>query len=231
MGWFEGACDRVVGVAARTLQDRVAQHLDRHTEELLIAAAGMWQHDRWPRFDDDEANCTVQMYGYSRACIRNNPRFTLISVHLEWIDVTPEILQGKQSAKTAKRPDMRIEAGTAGRTIECKRIAATGSWPRRYVHDGLARFVTGSYGHDETTGFMIGYVTDGRLPRLPHLSHLVSRINHYIRGHSNMGSGQQITATHYSPPTLVGVSRHSRSNSQPRLSQIDISHLLIDLDS
>ncbi len=230
MGWFEGACDRVVGVAARTLQDRVAQHLDRHTEELLIAAAGMWQHGGWPRFDDDEANCTVQMYGYSRACIRNNPRFTLISVHLEWIDVTPEILQGKQSAKTAKRPDMRIEAGTAGRTIECKRIAATGSWPRRYVHDGLARFVTGSYGHDETTGFMIGYVTDGRLPRLPHLSHLVSRINHYIRRHSNMGSGQQITATHHSPPTLVGVSRHSRS-SQPNLSPIDTSHLLIDLDS
>ena len=231
MGWFEAARDRHRGVVARRLQDRVAQNLNRHAEELLIAAVGMWQHDRWNRFNDDEANCTVQMYRCSRACIRSDRRFTLISVHLEWIDVTPEILQGKQSATTSRRPDMRIEAGPAGRTIECKRIAATGPWARRYVHDGLARFVTGSYGHDETTGFMIGYVTDGHLPRLLHLSHLVSRINHYIRRHSNMGSGQQITTTHHSPPTLVGVSRHSRSNSQPRLSQIDISHLLIDLDS
>ena len=225
MGWFEAASDRRRGIVARKLQDTVAQNLNRHTEDLLIAAVGMWKHDRWPRFDDDERNCTVQMYRYSRACIRSDPRFTLISVHLEWIDVTPEILQGKQSVTTSKRPDLRFEVGPGGHTIECKRIAATGPWARRYVHDGLTRFVTGSYGHAETTGFMIGYATQGHLP------YLVSHINGYIRRHSNMGSGQEITTKHHSPPTLVGVSRHSRRNSQPKPSHIDISHLLVDLDT
>ena len=165
------------------------------------------------------------MYRHSRECIRRDRRFALISVHLEPIDVTPDILEGKQSATTSKRPDLRFEVGQASLTIECKRIAATGTWARRYVDDGLARFVTGTYGHAETTGFMIGYASTGQL------SNLVNRINHYIQRHANMGQDQQVTTKRHSPPILVGVSRHSRSNSQANLTHIVISHLLLRLDS
>lgn len=223
MRWHLAAGARLMGVAAKTLQDRLARNLDYHAEALLIAAVGMWQHHGWHRFDNDEVNCTVQMYRWSQECIRRDSRFTLISMHLEWIDVTREILLGEQSATTAKRPDLRIKVDDVGRTIECKRIAATGSWARKYVHEGLARFVTGSYGHAETTGFMIGYALSSHLPNL------VNRINTCIQGHSNMGHGQQITLKSHSPPTLVGVSRHSRSSSQPSQSPIDITHLLIAL--
>ena len=59
---------------------------------------------RWRRFDNNEVNCTVQMYRHSRECNRRDRRFALISVHLEPIDVTPYILEGKQSTTTSKRP-------------------------------------------------------------------------------------------------------------------------------
>ena len=59
---------------------------------------------RWRRFDNNEVNCTVQMYRHSRECIRRDRRFALISVHLEPIDVTPDIREGKQSTTTSKRP-------------------------------------------------------------------------------------------------------------------------------
>ena len=227
MRLYQAALARISGTVMPEFQNAVAQDLDSRAEELLIAAAYRWRRDRWYRFNDDEVNCTVQMYRHSRECIRDDRRFALITVHLEWIDVTPDILKGKQSATTAKRPDLRFEVGQAGRTIECKRIAATGPWARRYVDDGLARFVTGTYGHAEATGFMIGYVLGGQFPSL------VNRINYYIQRHADMGQDQQVKVTtkRHSPPILVGVSQHSRSNSQANLTNIDISHLLLRLDS
>ncbi|WP_420625401.1 hypothetical protein [Candidatus Poriferisodalis sp.] len=230
MPWFEAARDRCIGKAAGWLEDKLSHNLDSRIEALLIAAVDKWQQDNWCRFGKstakwNEVDCTVQMYRWSRECIRHESRFTLMTVRLEWIDVTPEILRGIQSVTTARRPDLRIEAGSVGRSIECKRIASASRWVRNYVHKGLARFVTGNYGHAENSGFMIGYASGGQLPDL------IARINGYIRSHPNMGSGQVVTTGRRSPPILLGISRHARSSGRLVLSDIKISHLLVKLDS
>ncbi len=231
MGWFEAARDRRRGRVAVRLQHEVAQNLNIRVEELLVAAVYKWRRDGWHRFGKHTGNwteddCTVQMYRWSKDCTRRESRFALLTVHLEWRNLTPAILHGHQSAATATRPDLRIEVREEGRSIECKRIALGSPWPRRYVHDGVVRFVTGNYAHAESSGFMIGYAAEDPLPDL------VDSINGYITKHSDMGPQQVVRERrHFSPPILLGDSQHTRSGSQSVSSHIDIAHLLVALDT
>lgn len=229
MRWFEAARDRRRGKAAFRLQQRLAGNLDSRAEALLIAAVARWRQDHWRRFGKTTGNwteddCTVQVYRWSRECIRHDGQFALMTVQLERMEVTPAILHGHQSVRTASRPDLRIEVGAEGRSVECKRIALGSRWPRKYVHDGVARFVTGNYGHAESSGFMIGYASEDPLPDL------VDSINGYITTHPDMGPQQTVRERHHSPPLLLGDSRHARSGSQSVSSEIGISHLLVALD-
>ncbi|MDE0135081.1 MAG: hypothetical protein OXH86_12275 [Acidimicrobiaceae bacterium] len=230
MRWFEAARDRRRGRVAVQLQNKVAQNLDVHVEELLAAAVHKWRRDGWHRFGKHTGNwteddCTVQMYRWSKECTRRESRFALLTVHWEWRNLTPAILHGHQSAATATRPDLRIEVREEGRSIECKRIASGGSWARKYVHAGLDRFVTGDYGHAESSGFMVGYAVDEPLPPL------VGRINGCIQSHPNMGAGHVVAQRQHSPPILLGDSSHTRSGSHSVSSDIGISHLLVALDT
>jgi hypothetical protein len=149
---FEGLTHRSIGVAARELQDRIAEHIDYLICQMLGASVAMWEQDNWDRHDDEEGNCTVQLYRWCREARRRDLRFALLVPQLEWINVTAAILAGEESVKSASRPDLRMEVGTIGRTIECKRLAPAGGWARAYVYDGLARFVVGDYGHAESVG-------------------------------------------------------------------------------
>ena len=59
--------------------------------------------------------------------------------------------------------------------IECKRIAGKkASLCRAYVKEGIDRFRKGKYAGNHSTGFMVGYLTDGDS------TGAISRINHHL---------------------------------------------------
>jgi hypothetical protein len=129
------------------------------------------------------------------------------------------MLAGDESVKTAKRPDLRIEVGKIGRTIECKRLAPTGGWTRAYVYEGLARFVVGTYGHAEAVGYMVGYAQAGTL------AGLLTMINHQAADHPGMGTAHQLKPLREGETSSWSRSCHPRSSGQP----ISVDHLLVDI--
>lgn len=155
---FQGFADRFRGTVALALQQRVAEDIDRLIGQLFEAALVFWEQNGWLTYDREEENYTVQLYRWCKVACQQDPRFAFLVPHLEWVNLTAAILAGTESVTSANRPDLRIEIGEVGRAVECKRLAPTAPWPRAYVHKGLARFVVGNYGHDESVGYMVGYV-------------------------------------------------------------------------
>src|SRR5262249_52999761 len=125
------------------------------------------------------------------------------------------------SVSSAKRPDLRIEIGAIGqigRSLECKRLAPTGGWCRKYVYEGLARFVLGSYGRGEPVGYMVGYVQAGTF------DHLLTAINQQILDHPEMGDSDQLKLLQED-----GTSSWSRSFHMRSPDPIQVDHLMVDV--
>ena len=219
MALFRSASDRLRGTVASSLQERVALDIDRRVQLVLERSVVLWEQANWKRFDDLEENCTVQIYRWCREAIRLDNRLCLLALHLEWINTTPAILAGDESVKSARRPDLRIEVGQVGRAIECKRLAATGGWTRKYVHDGLARFVVGDYGHLEAVGYMVGYIQTGARPTV------VAGINKHIAAHPSMGVSHELKPIRDNGNLAWGRSNHPRPAGQ----SVEVEHLFVSM--
>ena len=215
---FQGFSDRFRGTVAVALQDRVARDIDHLIYLLLEASIILWEQVNWDTFDNDEDNCTVQLYRWCNIARRQDARLTLLIPRFQWIDLTPAMLDGSESVKSAKRPDLRIEIGEVGRSFECKRLAPTGSWPRKYVYDGLARFVLGKYGRDEPVGYMVGYVQSGTF------NQCLSAINRQISSHPEMGDSDHLKLLQESAISSWSRSSHARSPDP-----IQIDHLMVQV--
>ena len=138
---------------------------------------------------------------------------------LEWVNLTAAILAGTESVRSANRPDLRIEIGEVGRAVECKRLTPTSPWPRAYVHKGLARFVVGTYGHDESVGYMVGYVQVGTL------AEVLTKINEQVKDHPSMGFVQLLSLLRDDGTSSWSRSCHPRAFGH----HIRIDHLLVDV--
>jgi hypothetical protein len=216
---FQGFTDRFRGSVNVILREQVEGDIDRFICQVLEAAIMMWEQDGWMTHNAEEVNHTAQLYRWCKVVCRRDRRFSYLSVNLEWVDVTAAILDGSESVKSANRPDIRIEIGETGRTIECKRLGPKDGWPRKYVYEGLARFVGGNYAHDEAVGYMVGYVQSGTVPGV------LRQINQQITNHPNMGMAHQLNLLRDN-----GISSWCRS-SHPRESRqaVRIDHLLADV--
>jgi hypothetical protein len=218
---FQGLTDRVYGTATRALQQQVAGDIDRRICQLLEGAIALWEKHNWFTYDREEGNCTVQLYRWCREIKRRDRRFAPLEPHLEWLNVTPAILAGDESVKSANRPDLRIEIGqVSGRVVECKRLESTGHWPRDYVYEGLARFIVGDYGHQETIGYMIGYVQAGPV------AVVLTKINKQVAAHPHIRTSQQLKLLRNSGSLTWNTSCHPR----PFGKSIQIDHLFINMD-
>lgn len=216
---FQGFADRLRGTVALALQERVAEDIDRLVGQLFEAAIVLWEQNGWLTYNAGEENCTVQLYRWCQVACRRDRRFALLVPQLEWVNLTAAILAGTESVKSAKRPDLRIEIGEVGRAVECKRLTPTSPWPRAYVHDGLARFVVGNYGHDESVGYMVGYVQAGTL------TEVLTKINEQVKGHPSMGVAQILSLLRDDGTSSWNRSCHPRASGHP----IRIDHLLVDV--
>jgi hypothetical protein len=219
MPMFEGFDDRLRGTVALALQEEVAKDIDRLIWLLLGASIVLWSQDNWFSYNDDEENCTVQLYRWCHVARRHDVRFSPLIPHLEWVNVTAAMLAGAESVKGASRPDLRIEVGLVGRAIECKRLAPTARWTRAYVYKGLARFVVGNYGHDEAVGYMVGYVQAGIN------AGVLARINQQVAGHPKMGGAHELKLLQDDGNSSWSRSCHARASGHP----IQVDHLLVEI--
>ena len=216
---FQGFADRFRGTVAVKLQEQVAQDIDRRICLLLEASIVLWSQAGWHRYNDDEDNCTAQLYRWCNVARRNDSRLTFLAPRFQWVDLTDGMLVGAESVSSARRPDLRIEIGSLGeigRSFECKRLAPAGSWCRKYVYCGLARFVLGSYGRDEPVGYMVGYVQAGTFDQL------LAAINDQISGHPEMDDSDQLNLLREDDMSSWSRSFHIRSPDP-----IQVDHLMV----
>ena len=106
-------------------------------------------------------------------------------------------------------------------SIECKRLAPD-DLARRYVVDGIAKFVRGYYGAKAQTGAMVGYVIRGTS------SAVLKRVNAQVERAPAMDSRHTLSlADPIGWLNTVFASNHPRSSP---LQAIGITHLFFDMD-
>lgn len=211
--------DRVHGQAHAFLHKRAARNFPRLMDELMTDALARWAGNNWARFDEHEVNCTGQLYRWLRDARRSNVRFGVLDVRIENVILTPGMMNGTEPATHAARPDLRISVHGRGVFIEAKRLTDTGDWARKYVYDGMARFVSSAYAAEENVGMMVGYVQQ------PATDGLRARVNAYVANHQLMGPGNELSE-HLARRHAVHLeSAHTRAAGPP----IQLNHLWVTL--
>lgn len=222
MALLRSLARKTYGAITPTLKGLIAADIDRMVEEMLTLAIQRWRASGWQRFDDLEINCTIQLFRWSEEAIDHNRGLESLSVQLEWVQPTPEMIAGLETAVTLRRPDLRVSVGRySGRSIECKRLSLRNGHPRRYVNDGMDRFVSGGYGNGEAIGFLAGFI------QRDEPNAIVTEVNTVVTTHPRMGPADQLEPV----PTRGGgcqpyESHHSGSIGPPLL-----RHYLIDFQS
>jgi len=200
----------------------LARDIERTIDEALSQAVAKWRNAGWHRYNDDESNCTMQLFRWLDLGRRTDKALWGLTPRLEWVQPTQAMLEGRADAGKVARPDLRLTMDVEGRTIECKRLRLDGELPRRYVAEGIARFVSGSYASEETRARMVGYIQEGD----PNA--IIDRINGEVLVHPFMGSGHEL----HQVSGLVSIpirclSRHARTAAQP----VELTHHLLEIGS
>ncbi|WP_042575822.1 hypothetical protein [Rhodococcus sp. MEB064] len=174
-----------------------------------------WAGNNWHTFDNAEINCSIQLFRWLVEARRLNSRFYPLQINIENIVPTSAMIEGQQSAAGASRPDFRISVQEGGVALEAKRVTDSTRHCRAYVYEGMARFVSSSYGANERWGMMIGYIQE------PSTADLQSRVNGYVTTHALMGIGHELASTNRSGNTEWLSSDHKRpSNKAIRLDHV-----------
>ncbi|MGK2865120.1 MAG: hypothetical protein ACSLFA_00500 [Mycobacterium sp.] len=205
---------------SKSLQQLAERRFPEIIEDLMLAALDSWANQDWHTFDQEEANCTAQLYKWLKFANRDSPQFVYLNVELEYLNLTPAMLAGEESVVKTRRPDLCITIGQTGIHVECKRLVISGPWCHHYVHKGIERFVSSSYGANEQQGMMVGYIQQATPDGL------LGSVNGYVEAHPMMGSSHQLAAAQLSTP--YG-SRHISHYVRNADVSIDLSHYWIVL--
>lgn len=211
---------KVIGQLDSVPQRLIVNETSSLVEELLDQSIERWASTNWYRCDNEEVNCTIQLYRWADDACRTIPMFAALRVCLESSLPTPQMIQGTVSAKTMTRPDLRVHVGDAGISVECKRLGTRRGQPHDYVYKGIDRFVSGNYADRSAVGFMVGYV------RVTQPAKCVQDINERITSHPAMGSSDCLSLF----PSRAGHaaryrSHHTRSNT----GSVRLEHFLVSL--
>ena len=203
------------------IQEAVARDIDELVGRLLEEAAVIWRDASWRRYDDREANCTIQMYRCSREAQRRNSLYGLLAIQIEYVMPTRGMLDAAEDATGMVRPDMRISVGDVGRVIECKRLSLSDGRPRSYVYDGMARFVCGAYASESDVEYMIGYL------QADEVSEVVAAVNRHVDRHPSMGGSHALQRSVDGP---IGVAhRFTSTHSRKEVEPFRIRHHILDV--
>lgn len=212
---------KLYGSMTPTVENYVAKGIDALVLELLVKALETWRALGWQRFDDREANCTIQVFRHAVACQGATRALRILRIDLEWHQPTREMLLGLESAEGMTRPDMRLTVGRASWIIECKRLKLSDNLPRRYVEEGMMRFVDGRYGGSALAGAMLGYVVADEP------AEIVGAINLAVVAAPQMGEAHQLIPDGAGLGPLLDSyrSNHDRVDLPP----FQLLHLLADV--
>jgi hypothetical protein len=176
--------------AAALASELRASLLQRHREAalgLISDAIGSWRAGGFDRHDDREPSCTVRVFAWMceilDAHIAANP-VQIIPI-IEGVTPTREQLAGHVNVAQAKRPDLLLYLGgnhTVRMAVECKRFFR-GANAGKYVDNGMARFLSGSYVTDAGRGAMVGFVMTNTVAAR------VEQVNKRIAEHKSLGAG------------------------------------------
>ena len=185
--------------------------------KLVDESLTRWSISGWSRYSDLENDCTSRLVYFALEARREVPSLILCEVHFDSPLLTNRMLEGKAPTVLATRPDLRVHVGDAGISIECKRLGTDSSQPRKYVSEGINRFVTGDYAVPNSFGIMVGYVQQGN----PH--RLLGAINSVIDNHSAMGSNHRLVPLSWAQRYR---SSHELPNTRPKTGPIRLEHFL-----
>lgn len=149
--------------------------LDRLVSDLLDDALARWRSSSWSRAGDDEGSCTVRIVNFMHEARHADDKYFCLTIEYEAHELTDAMLNGTVRPTRARRPDLRIGVDTVKRRLECKRLDDLPALTREYVANGMARFITGAYGPQDPSGYMIGYGKPGTSSPT-----IVSRINEQL---------------------------------------------------
>lgn len=193
-------------------------------EELLWAllrqASSLWEAEGFNRFNDGEVACTARLFDCCDRVIHSDDvTFPQVHVQYDGPQLTMSMRAGSGDPARTPRPDMTIRFGSAALRVEAKRLMLIDQLPRKYVREGMFRFLDGRYSSTPPhPGVMVGYILRDPPPAV------VAAVNTVISTESGLGAQHLL-----GPATVTAgpLSRH-RSSHAPGP---EIVHFLLDIRS
>ncbi|MDE0430979.1 MAG: hypothetical protein OXH98_14550 [Caldilineaceae bacterium] len=196
----------------------VSRGFSQNVLELIVESFERWREEGFTRNGDCERDFSVRLYDFMLdiQCERNIP----ISIHFEHYLLTNAMLAGHADSAHACKIDIAIFSwGAFPRhphlSIECKRLG-TEQLSRRYVLEGIVKYVDGRYGEKARYGVMVGYVMDGAP------NEIVGKINAHVE--RRMDSRNCLTRS--DPVRDLATAYISRHDREEPLLSIWLTHLL-----
>lgn len=213
---------RVYGAVAPQLQALIAHDIGRMVEELLGSSIALWRSAGWARFDDLEANCTIQLFRWAQVAADREAALRILRVELEWYQPSAAQIAGTESAARMPRPDLRVSIGSTGMLVECKRLRATGNLPKAYVEKGIARFVAHTYRSDTGGALMVGYLISGTVEAA------ILVINQHIGANPLMGASHRLVPV---APGLAAAARYRSTHARPGAVDVQLEHFICPISN
>lgn len=206
------------------LSPTIGKYFTRNILTLIVKSYGLWRNEGYKRNGDDEKDFNIRIYDFMCEIVRK--KGLNIFVHWEHPAPTDAMKKGRADSGHSVRIDIAVY-GWRGVSrdpflmIECKRLDLS-DLCRRYVKNGILRFVDGRYGSDVGYGVMVGYVLGGSL------GHVVHRVNSYIE--SLLGSEHRMNDTEaVEELESVYLSLHSRKEPLPTIALTHLFFCMQDL--
>ena len=151
------------------------------------------------------------------------PELRILSLQIESVQPTPAMLAGEESATKMTRPDIRVRISQEGDLIiECKRLSLSQSHPRKYVREGMMRFIEGEYGRRRAFGAMVGYILADKA------EDIVAAINKQVEAHPDLTTDDHLQPL---PPGTSIQHRYSSIHKRTKQQPIRLTHYHLDLVS
>lgn len=213
---------KILGRTSREIHALASADIDDLVHTLISEAVKSWRASGWHRWNDQEINCAVQLYRWCQRVQEDDEALDLLTIDHEWVQLTPEILEGRATANRALRPDFRVRIGrTAARLVECKRLRTGGAWSRKYVHEGMWRFISGAYASADGRGLMVGFVQSGDVAAL------LASINRVVLNHADLDADDCLRPIKSSTVCSEAASLHLRNDDHE--AQLTLDHFHINL--
>jgi hypothetical protein len=172
---------------AAWMAERAADALEELVDELLGDAFELWLAQSLVRVSDEEPCCAVVFYGCCRRVLESQE--TILRILPEADQPTRQMLAGIEHPKNSARPDMTVLLGRYTIRIEAKRLMPGQGLPKKYVQEGMRRFIDGKYSSTSgKAGYMLGFVVSGETAAV------VSAINQAIIAEADLGLNDHLAA-------------------------------------